>query len=112
MNESEHAENLRKMLARYGKARELIDEFREKPLGPYSDPLLHCLSLLRSEPIPGKFVVLKTSKSSVWLVGTLGTERGESVKCLHDIGPFADRAAAEWYVFKQRWKRWVGEEIQ
>lgn len=112
MTNDAEAISCRQMLTLYRSRRELISEFKDHPLGPYSDDLLHLLSLLRHEPTDGKYVILQTDPKGPLRLGRLSSKRGTTPQLDRRAGSFKDRAAAEWYVFKARWKSCFNEDLE
>ena len=112
MSRKTQARDYRGMLAPYRARRDLISEFKHHPLGPYSDSLLHLLSLLRQEPTEGKYVILQMDPKSPLRLGRLSGKRGTAPQLDRRAGSFKNRAAAEWYVFKARWKSCFNEDLE
>ena len=90
--------------------RALADEFRRSPLGPYRPDLLRLLSRLRWEPLHGKHVLVCTKRHREWVLGRVSAVRGEPIELLTDH-VFDNRAAAEWAVFKIRWRNVTGQPL-
>lgn len=91
-------------------AEEIAREFREKPLGQHSPELQRVLTLFRSEEMAGKYVLVCTEPHRRWALGQLSGRRGEPVTVFEDI-QFTSREDAEWEVFRRRWERYFGEEL-
>lgn len=90
---------------------DLVEEFRLSPLGPYSDPLLHLLTVLRGVPTRGKYVLVEPERPDEgWLLATLPGERGKAPVIVPGY-QFSSLAEAEWTVFRLRWGYWTGEEV-
>ena len=87
------------------------EEFRRNPIGHHSPGLNRILTLFRGEPVEGKYVLVCTKPHREWLLGQLSGRRGEPVTVFADK-IFRDQVAAEWEVFKHRWKRHTGEELE
>lgn len=91
--------------------RELAEEFRADPLGEHGCDLMRLLNFLRGEPLAGKYVLLVVDPHREWVLGQLSGIRGRSATVL-DHCRFTSLAEAEWTVFRLRWKRWTGEELE
>ncbi len=89
---------------------ELAEEFRRQPLGHHSPELQRVLVLFRGEPMEGKYVLVCTEPHRRWVLGQLPGVRGEPVKMYEDV-VFETREEAEWEVFKRRWKKHFGEDL-
>lgn len=90
--------------------RMLVDEFRHKPLGPYSPALLRVLHAMRGGPMAGKYVLLCTKPFREWQLARHPGHRGKPMQVLEGQ-VFDSREAAEWTVFRLRWKELTGEEL-
>lgn len=87
----------------------LVAEMRARPLGPHSPDLQRLLNTWRMAPAAGKKVLVARRPNREWVLAELGP-RGAPVK-LSDNVVFTDLAAAEWHVFKLRWRAHRGEEL-
>ncbi len=90
--------------------KDLAREFKSNPFGPHSAELQRILNRMRWEPLKGKFVLVCTKPHQEWTLAELPGERGKPIK-LHEDQVFTSLADAEWEVFKRRWKRITGEEL-
>ncbi len=89
--------------------RQYVDEFRQTPVGHHSPGLQRILNLFRGEAMAGKYVLVCTKPHQEWMLGQLTGVRGERIRMTNHV--FTSLAEAEWYVFKQRWKRHTGEDL-
>ena len=85
-------------------------EFKAQPIGFHSPGLQRVLNLLRGGPKSGKYVLVVREPFKRWVLGRLPAERGMPVEILEDQ-EFADLEAAEWAVFKLRWKAHGGPDL-
>lgn len=88
----------------------LAREFKANPFGIHSPDLLRLLRLFRGEAVAGKHALLCTKPNREWMLVQLSGEKGEPI-VLHKDKVFHDLAAAEWAVFKLRWKKHTGHEL-
>jgi hypothetical protein len=87
----------------------LAQEFKAKPVGKHSAELQKLLNLFRGEAQTDKYVLVCTEPHRRWVLGQLTGVRGEPVKLTNHV--FHDCAAAEWHVFKLRWKKYTGRDL-
>ena len=90
--------------------REVVDEFRKNPIGHHSPNLQRVLNTLRGGPLAGKYVLVCTRPFAEWTLARHPGERGEPIELLTEHR-FASREAAEWEVFRLRWKAHTGEDL-
>ena len=90
--------------------KDLALEFKKNPYGPHGAELQRVLNRMRWEPLKGKYVLVCTEPHKKWILAELTGERGKPVT-LHPEHEFTDIGTAEWAVFKLRWKRITGQEI-
>jgi hypothetical protein len=90
--------------------REVVDEFRQNPIGRHSPNLQRVLNALRGGPLKGKYVLVCTRPHQEWVLGRHPGERGKPVELLREHS-FASKEEAEWAVFRLRWKEHTGEEL-
>ena len=88
---------------------DLAEEFRANPFGPHGAELQKVLNVMRWEPIEGKYVLVNTVPHKEWRLAQLPGKRGAPVT-MHDV-TFTDLGEAEWYIFKLRWKKHTGVEL-
>ena len=87
---------------------DLAEEFRAQPFGFHSPELQMVLNRMRNEPIKGRYVIVYTEEPPYTLAQLPGV-RGMPPAMTDDT--FTDLRAAEWFVFKLRWKKLTGHEL-
>jgi hypothetical protein len=87
----------------------LAQEFKAKPVGHHSAELQKVLNLFRGEAPKDKYVLVCTEPHKRWVLGQLTGVRGEPVRLTNQV--FEDLNAAEWHVFKLRWKKHTGRDL-
>jgi hypothetical protein len=92
------------------KHRHLAEEFKSRPIGHHSPELRRILTIFRSEPVKGRYVLLCTEPYKKWVVGQLSGERGKPTEIFHDK-VFESLEEANWEVFRLRWNRHTGHSI-
>lgn len=90
--------------------REAIAEFKRNPIGNHSPRLQRILNLFRGGPMAGKYVLVCRKPHEEWVLGQLTGERGEPVQLTNQV--FHSIEEAEWFVFKERWKHFTGEDLE
>ncbi len=88
---------------------DLTEEFRRTPFGRHGDALQRVLTIMRSEPYAGHLVLVQETRSGPYRLARLGQQRGDPVTILEQTYP--DREAAEWAIFRIRWRGLGGGEI-
>jgi len=88
----------------------VVEEFRRKPIGHHSPDLQRVLNVFRGEPIKNKYVLICTKPHKEWILGQLTGERGKPVKILKDK-VFTRIEEAEQEVFRRRWKKYTGSDL-
>lgn len=88
---------------------DLAREFKARPFGVHSADLQVVLNLMRGEAIPGKFILVCTKPHEEW---TLARLKGDPLRAqlLKDY-VFKSLEEAEWVVFKLRWKKLTGRDL-
>lgn len=88
----------------------LAREFRARPVGQRSPDLERLLTLMRGGPMTDKYCLICTRPHEQWVLARQSGVRG--------IGPeieadqvFSSIEAGEWEVFKRRWKRLGGVDL-
>lgn len=81
--------------------RELIRRFRSNPMGPYDAELQAFLLPLRNLAAVGKHALMRCPVECAWTLVRLGG-RSQPVEMMG--GLWTSRAAAEWAVFRARWR--------
>ncbi len=90
--------------------RQVVAEFCQTPIGHHSPALQRVLNVLRGEPLAGKYVLICTKPHREWVLGRLSGERGKPVRILKDR-VFTSIATAECAVFRYRWKKYTGRDV-
>ena len=90
--------------------KDLIEEFRNNPIGHHSPELQQLLNKLRGAPMANKFCLVVLKPSREWQLAKTTGVRGKPLKMLSK--KFTTLEEAEWYVFKQRWKDLTGETLR
>lgn len=87
---------------------DLAIEFRARPYGEHSPQLQAVLSLMRSRPPDGRYVLICTKPHEEWVLARISGDppRAEML----DAATFTSLEEAEWAVFRMRWKALTGEE--
>lgn len=88
----------------------LAAEFKACPLGHHSPALQRLLRMFRGEPTAGKYALLRTKPEREWMLVQFTGIKGEQL-ILHPDTIFTDWNAAEWAVFKLRWRRHFGQDL-
>jgi hypothetical protein len=88
----------------------LAREFRARPIGQRSAELERLLTLMRGEAMADKYCLVCTKPYEQWVLARLSGVRG--------VGPtimstpvFNSIEEGEWEVFKLRWKRLGGADL-
>lgn len=87
------------------------EEFRRRPIGHHSPGLQRVLSLFRGAPLRDKHVVFCEEPHKEWVLAELSGVQGRPMR-LHPDTRFRSLAEAEWEVFKLRWKRHTGQDLE
>lgn len=87
------------------------EEFRSRPIGNHSPGLQRILSLFRGQPLRDKHVILCTKPHRQWMLAELSGVQGQPMR-LHPEKLFRSLEEAEWEVFKLRWKRHTGKDLE
>jgi hypothetical protein len=90
--------------------REWVDEFRKRPVGPHSPQLQRVLNTLRGGPLAGRYVLICTRPYREWVLARHPGKRGKPFEIL-DEHRFSSREEAEWTVFRLRWKKHTGQDL-
>ena len=90
--------------------RDLVDEFRQRPIGHHSPNLQRVLNTLRGGPLAGKYVLVCTRPFQEWVLARHPGERGKPIELLREH-IFTSKEEAEWAVFRLRWKEHTGEDL-
>lgn len=90
--------------------RAYIEEFRRKPIGAHSPGLQRLLNLMRHDPSGRQVVLVCRKPFEEWVLGMMPVDRAEPI-AIEDGPVFTDIEAAEWEVFRRRWRAITGEDI-
>ena len=88
----------------------LAREFKERPYGIHSPALQALLNAMRRGPHRGRWALYCSKPAREWMLIQLSGERGKPVTFHPDV-TFATFEAAEWHVFKLRWKQMTGRDL-
>lgn len=88
----------------------IAEEFRRTPFGRHSAELQLVLHEMRSEPIAGKPFLFISETNQEWVLGRYSQD-APPVPVVDWNTRFHDLEAAEWHVFKLRWKAMFGEDL-
>jgi branched-chain amino acid transport system permease protein len=89
----------------------LADEFKRQPFGRHSEDLQMLLHQMRSEPIGGKPFLFMSEPQREWVLGRY-TDDPPYRPILDWSVTFTDLEAAEWHVFRMRWRKLFGEDLR
>ena len=89
---------------------DLAREFRARPYGVHSPELQVLINRMRSLPVDGKHVLITVRPGEEWMLGQLHGDPPQ-VRRLPEHR-FDRLEAAEWFVFKLRWRALCGEELR
>lgn len=90
--------------------RQYIEEFRHQPIGAHSPGLMRVLATMRSDPSGNQVILVCLKPFEKWALGSMPPHRDEPIRI--ESGPvFTSREEAEWEVFRRRWRRLTGEDI-
>src|SRR5262245_46311750 len=87
------------------------EEFRRQPIGHHSPGLQRILSLFRGEPVAGKYVIFCSKPHREWLLAQVSGVHGQPVRIFKNKR-FHSLAEAEWEIFKLRWRRHTGQNLE
>ena len=90
--------------------RQVVDEFKKKPIGHHSPALQRVLNVFRGAPAQDKYVLICTKPHKEWVLGQLTGERGKPVRMLKNQ-VFTRIEDAEREVFRRRWKKYTGSDL-
>lgn len=92
---------------------DLVEEFRRTPRGPHSHDLQKLLHRMRWAGDPeetGRYILLVQEPGRRWMLARLPRRRGAPIEPIPNQ-IFTNLAAAEWEVFKRRWRTLTGQEL-
>jgi hypothetical protein len=90
--------------------RQLIEEFRRKPIGAHSPGLQRLLNILRHDPSGWQVILVCRRPFAAWVLGLMPPHRSEPLQ-IEEEPVFTSREEAEWEVFRRRWRAHTGEDI-
>jgi len=90
-----------------GLRKDLLREFKARPIGTHSGDLQRVLNMLRGGPLSGKFVLICLRPHREWVLARLPGCRGVPLEILEDKR-FTSIAEAEQAVFELRWRALTG----
>lgn len=86
-----------------------IGDFRERPFARHGPELQRVLNAMRDTPLEGRYILVCTKPFKEWKLARHGG--GKRPIEIFDDQVFASREAAEWAVFRRRWREITGEEL-
>ena len=89
----------------------LAREFMACPIGHHSPDLQRLLRQFRGEPVKGKYALLTVRSNREWMLIELSGEKGVPFT-MHPDRRFTSLAEAERAVFRLRWKRYTGQDLE
>jgi hypothetical protein len=89
---------------------ELAREFKANPHGHHSSRLQKILNVFRGEPNEGKYVLVALEPHKKWALGQMNG-RAKPVDIFYDK-TFDSEVEGEWEIFKLRWKRHTGTDLE
>ena len=87
-----------------------IDEFRRKPVGHHSPGLQRVLNALRYDPSGRQVILVCRKPFAEWVLGVMPERRDQPLE-IEGEPVFTSIEAAEWEVFRRRWRTHTGENI-
>ncbi len=90
--------------------KDLVEEYRQNPGGPYGPELTLLVNRLRLGSMEERYILVCTKRGREWTVAKMPTVRGAKLEIFEDR-VFDDYAAAAWEVFRMRWEAATGEAI-
>ena len=91
--------------------KDLVEEFRGNPGGPYSPELTLLVNRLRLGPMGARYILVCTKRGREWTLAKMPTVRGAKLELFEDR-VFDDYDAASWEVFRMRWTAVTGEDLE
>jgi hypothetical protein len=90
--------------------RDLVDEFRANPYGPYGPELNMLVNRLRLGPMQERYILVCTRRGREWAIARMPTARGANLEFVEGA-VFDDYTAATCEVFRLRWQAVTGEAL-
>jgi hypothetical protein len=89
---------------------DLAREFKAQIYGRHSGELQRVLNRMRGGANAGRYVIVCTKRHREWALARMGERAGDSIEPIAGY-VFGSKAAAEWAVFKLRWRELTGREL-
>ena len=88
----------------------LAEEFRARPIGFHSAELQRVLLKMRIDPRSPAYILFCSKPHAEWQIARMGPMLGDPVE-IEDEPVFTSIEAAEWEVFRRRWKALTGKYL-
>ena len=90
--------------------RQYVEEFRLSPIGAHSPGLMRVLTIMRNDPSGNQVILACRKPFAEWVLGNMPPNRADPI-VLEEAPVFTSREAAEWEMFRRRWRLLTGESI-
>jgi len=91
--------------------RHYIEEFRNNPIAPHHSPgLQRLLNVMRLYRGGDQYIVIARREFRDYVLGRMPPLRHDAIVIEDDMA-FASREAAEWELFRRRWREHTGETL-
>jgi len=90
--------------------RQYIEEFRKKPIGAHSPGLQRLLNVMRIDRGGVQYILVCRRRFAEYVIGRMPPNRADPIEIEDDL-VFSTREAAEWELFRRRWREHTGEDI-
>ena len=90
--------------------RAYVEEFRRQPIGAHSPGLQRLLNIMRHDPSGWQIILVCRRPFAEWVVGLMPSNRADPIRIENGL-VFTSREAAEWEVFRRRWRMHTGEDL-
>ena len=88
-----------------------IEEFRSNPIAPHHSPgLQRLLNVMRLHRGGDQYILIARREFRDYVIGRMPPLRDDPIVIEDDMA-FASREAAEWELFRRRWREHTGETI-
>jgi hypothetical protein len=88
-----------------------IEEFRNNPIAPHRSPgLQRLLNVMRLYRGGDQYILIARREFRDYVIGRMPPLRDDPIVVEDDL-VFASREAAEWELFRRRWRQHTGETI-
>lgn len=91
--------------------RDLVEEFRRRPIGRHSPDLRLLLNRMRMSEGENAYILICTRPHREWLLARKTAWRGSPVTLVPGV-VFHSPEQAEWEIFKLRWRDLTGESLE